>query len=73
VRLIQKHGEFAEHGTGLRHPGDLKAFLYDCDLALLKDQQSAGCRSGAKHGLAGLVGYYRKGGELPLENGDIGN
>src|SRR6266481_312881 len=69
VRLIQQRGEFAEHGTRLRDPGDLNAFLYDCDRALLKDQQSAGCRSGAKHGLAGLVGYERKGGELPLENG----
>ena len=29
VRLIQQHGEFAEHGARLRHPGDLNAFLYD--------------------------------------------
>jgi hypothetical protein len=39
VRLIQQHGEFAEHGARLRHPGDLNAFLYDRDRALLKDQQ----------------------------------
>jgi hypothetical protein len=44
VRLIEKRGEFAEHGTGLRDPGNLDAFLYDCDRALLKDQQPAGCR-----------------------------
>jgi hypothetical protein len=25
VRLIQQHGEFAEHGTRLRHPGDLNS------------------------------------------------
>src|SRR5258705_13706209 len=56
VRLIEKHGEFAEHGTGLRDPGNLDAFLYDCYRALLKDQQPAGCRGGPEHGLAGLVG-----------------
>jgi hypothetical protein len=38
VRLIEKRGDFAEHGTGLRDPGNLDAFLYDCDRALLKDQ-----------------------------------
>src|SRR5439155_26650088 len=27
VRLIQQHGEFAEHGIRLRDPGDLNAFL----------------------------------------------
>jgi hypothetical protein len=73
VRLIQQHREFAEHGTRLRHPGDLNAFLYNGDRALFKDQQPAGCRGGAEHGLAGLVARQRKGGELPLENGDIGN
>src|SRR5258708_14414118 len=56
VRLIEKRGEFAEHGTGLRDPGNLDAFLYDCYRALLKDQQPAGCRGGAEHGLAGLAG-----------------
>jgi hypothetical protein len=55
MRLIQQHGEFAEHGLGLRHPGDLKPFLNDCDRALLKDQQPAGCRGCAEHALAGLV------------------
>src|SRR6516165_5712756 len=73
VRLIQQHGEFAEHGARLRHPGDLNAFLYDRDRALLKDQQSAGCRGGAEHGLTGLVSGERKGGEPPLENCHIGN
>src|SRR5205823_13664587 len=43
VRLIQQYGEFAEHGTRLRHPGNLNAFLYDRDRPLLKDQQTAGC------------------------------
>jgi hypothetical protein len=38
VRLIQQHGEFAEHGTWLRDPSDLNAFLYDRDFALFKDQ-----------------------------------
>jgi hypothetical protein len=38
VRLIEKHGEFAEHGTGLRHCGDLHAFFEDRDHALPKDQ-----------------------------------
>src|SRR5262249_9595810 len=56
VRLMQQHGEFAEDGTRLRHPGDLNAFLYDRDRALLKDQQSAGRRGGAEHGLTGLIG-----------------
>jgi hypothetical protein len=42
VRLIQKHGEFTEHGTGLDYPRDLNAFLYDYDRALFKDQQPAG-------------------------------
>jgi hypothetical protein len=73
VRLIQQHGEFAEHGPRLRHPGDLNAFLYDRDRALLKDQQPARCRGGAEHGLASLVSDERKGSKLPLENGDIGN
>src|SRR5262245_53726875 len=73
VGLIQQHGEFAEHGARLRHPGDLNAFLYDRDRALLKDQQSAGCRGGAEHGLTGLVSGERKGGEPPLENRHIGN
>jgi hypothetical protein len=68
VRLIQKHGEFAEHGTGLRHPGDLNAFLYDCDRALFKDLQLAGCRGSAEHGLAGPIGRERKSGELLLED-----
>src|SRR5262245_12980393 len=72
VRLIQQHGEFAEDGTRLRHPGDLNAFLYDRDRALLKDQQSAGCRGGAEYGLTGLVSGERKGGEPPLENRNIG-
>jgi hypothetical protein len=43
VRLIKQHREFAEHGTRLRHPSDLNAFLYNGDRALLKDQQQAGC------------------------------
>src|SRR3984893_16481765 len=73
VRLIQKHGEFAEHGTGLRHCGDLDAFVEDRDRALPKDQQPAGRRGGSEHGLAGLVGCDRKAGELPLEYGDVGN
>ena len=73
VRLIQQHGEFAEHGPRLRHPGDLNAFLYDRDRALLKDQQPARCRGGAEHRLASLVGDEGKGSKLPLENGDIGN
>src|SRR5437899_8069559 len=73
VRLIQQHGEFAEHGIRLRDPGDLNAFLYDRDFALLKDQELAACRGGPEHGLAGLVGYERKDGELPLENGDVRN
>jgi hypothetical protein len=75
VRLIQQHGEFAEDGTRLRHPGDLNAFLYDRDRAFLKDHQSAGCRGGAEHGLTGLIGCERKGegGELSLENRHIGN
>src|SRR5262249_34263665 len=37
------------------------------------DQQPAGCRGGAEHGLAGPVSHERKGGKLPLENGHIGN
>src|SRR5262249_1441148 len=45
----------------------------DRDRALLKDQQPAGCRGGAEHGLAGAVSHERKGGKLPLENGHIGN
>src|SRR5262249_61669460 len=61
VRLIQQRGEVAEDGTRLRHPGDLNAFLYDRDPALLNDQQSAGCRGGAEHGLTGLVSGERKG------------
>src|SRR5262249_29294860 len=73
VRLIQQHGEFAEHGARLRHPGDLNAFLYDRDRALLKDQQPVGCRGGAENGVAGPVSHERKGGKLPLENGLIGN
>jgi hypothetical protein len=73
VRLIQQRREFAEHGTRLRHLRDLNAFLYNGDRALFKDQQTAGCRGGAEHGLAGLVARERKGSELPLENGDIGN
>ena len=45
--IVFRYGVFAEYGTGLCHSRDLNAFLYDCDGALLKDQQSAGCRSGA--------------------------
>jgi hypothetical protein len=52
-------------------PGDLNAFLYNGDRALFKDQQPAGCRGGAEHGVAGLVARERKGGELPLEKGDM--
>src|SRR5262249_35244296 len=73
VRLIQQHGEFAEHGARLRHPGDLNAFLYDRASTPLKYQPPPGCRGGAEHGLAGLVSHERKGGKLPLENGHIGN
>src|SRR5262249_10981291 len=36
-------------------------------------QQSFDLLDGAEHGLAGLVGCERKGCELPLEQGDIGN
>jgi hypothetical protein len=36
VRLIQQHREFAEHGTGLRDPGDLDAFLDDFDRPCLR-------------------------------------
>src|SRR5262249_35593876 len=35
VRLIQQHGEFAEHRPRLRHLGDLDAFPNDFDRALL--------------------------------------
>src|SRR5215468_3978877 len=73
VRLIQQHREFAEDGTRFRHPGDLNAFLFDCDFALLKDQQPAGCRGGTEHGLAGLVRREWKRGELPLKDAHIGN
>src|SRR5262245_20892124 len=73
VRPIQQHGEFAEYGARLRYLGDLDAFPNTFDRALLKDQQSAGCRGGAEHGLTGPVSGERKGGELPLENRHIGN
>ena len=33
VWLIQQHGEFAEHGAGLRYLGDLDALLDDFDRA----------------------------------------
>src|SRR5262249_28702618 len=64
VRLIQQHGEFAEHGARLRHPGDLNAFPNDFDRALLKNQQPAGCRACGEHGLAGPVSHERKGGSF---------
>jgi len=73
VRLIEKHGEFAKHGTGFRHRGDLDAFPEDYDRALPQDQQPAARRGGNKHGLAGLVGCDRKAGKLPLEYGHVGN
>jgi hypothetical protein len=45
----------------------------DFDHALLKDQQTAGARSGGEHQLARLVGCKRKAGELPLKECDVGN
>jgi hypothetical protein len=36
MRLIQKHGEFAEHRTRLGDPSDLNAFLYDRDFVSLR-------------------------------------
>jgi len=73
VRLIQKHREFAEDGTRFRHPGDLNAFLFDRDRALLKEQQPAGCRARTEYGLTGLVGHEWKRGELPPDDAQIEN
>src|SRR4029077_11763407 len=73
VRLIQQHGEFAEHGARLRHPGDLNAFLYDRDRALLKDQQPAGCRGGAEHVPPARYVISGRVASFLWKNGHIGN
>src|SRR6476646_5152968 len=68
VRLIQQDGQFAEHGSRLRHSSDLDILLYDHNRALPEDQQPAGPRTSGEHGLAGLVGCNWKGGQPFLED-----
>ena len=64
VRLVEEHGELAEHRAGLGDRGDLRAAFDDRDRAAFANQKPPGFRALlGEHCLAGVITRKRKRGE----------